>query len=209
MLPGRWSCAVAAAVLAHCSGIFWHSPDLIKFGGVPVDFLILGGSARASSRGQPARCPLSYFVRAARPGGAHALRKPSCWLAEWPWCSATGISPSGLASTFALLQVALMAMAAGAAERVYHSAWFEASADVDTSIRLAAATLALFLINTAPMAKWTRDDRARNVRGSVAVAHPSGRCRITWQEPESPAASAARRTMSAGRPCCSPDRWST
>ena len=52
-----------------------------------------------------------------------------------------------------------MIVAAGAAERVYHSAWFEFS-DVDTSYRLALATLAMFLINTAPVAKWTAIDRA-------------------------------------------------
>jgi diguanylate cyclase (GGDEF)-like protein/putative nucleotidyltransferase with HDIG domain len=57
-------------------------------------------------------------------------------------------------AAFAMLQVALMIVAAGAAERVYHSAWFEFS-DVDTSYRLALATLAMFLINTAPIAKWT------------------------------------------------------
>ena len=57
-------------------------------------------------------------------------------------------------TSFALLQVALMIASAGAAERVYHSAWFEFS-DVDTSYRLAIATLAMFLINTAPVAKWT------------------------------------------------------
>ncbi len=57
-------------------------------------------------------------------------------------------------TSFALLQVALTIISAGAAERVYHSAWFEFS-DVDTSYRLAIATLAMFLINTAPVAKWT------------------------------------------------------
>ena len=56
--------------------------------------------------------------------------------------------------TFAVLQIALVIIASGAAERVYHSTWLE-FLDVDVSLRLAAATLALFLINTAPMALWT------------------------------------------------------
>jgi diguanylate cyclase (GGDEF)-like protein/putative nucleotidyltransferase with HDIG domain len=55
---------------------------------------------------------------------------------------------------FALLQVGLMIVAAGVAGRVYHSAWFEVSR-ADTAIRLAVATLGLFLINTAPIAAWT------------------------------------------------------
>jgi putative nucleotidyltransferase with HDIG domain len=54
----------------------------------------------------------------------------------------------------ALFEVCLMAIAVTAAERVYQSSWFDAYG-VDPSLRLAAATLALFLVQSGPLAAMT------------------------------------------------------
>ena len=142
---------VAAAVLTNAA-VFWHSPDLIKFGAF-LSISLISAGARVRVPGVTGPLPLSYlFVLL---GLVELTPSETILLA----CGVALVQcywnqPKRPRTSFAMLQVALMIVAAGAAERVYHSAWFEFS-DVDTSYRLALATLALFLINTAPIAKWT------------------------------------------------------
>ncbi len=142
---------IAAAVLAN-SAIFWHSPDLIKFGAF-LSISIISAGARLRVPGMSEPLPLSFlFVLL---GLVELTTSETVLLAlgvaliQCYWNQ-----PQRPPAVFAIFQVSLMIVAAGAAERVYHSAWFEFS-DVDTSYRLAIATLALFLWNTAPLAKWT------------------------------------------------------
>jgi diguanylate cyclase (GGDEF)-like protein/putative nucleotidyltransferase with HDIG domain len=141
---------LAAAVLAY-TAVFWHSPDLIKFGAVLAVSLFSGG-ARVRVPGATGPLPFSYlFVLL----GLVELTTPETILLA---CGVALVQcywhqPQRPRPAFALFQVALMTIAAAAAEGVYHSAWFEGSA-VETTIRLAVATLALFLINTAPIAAW-------------------------------------------------------
>jgi diguanylate cyclase (GGDEF)-like protein/putative nucleotidyltransferase with HDIG domain len=142
---------IAAAVVAN-AGVYWHSPDLIKFGAFLAISLVSAG-ARVRVPGVNGPLPLSYlFVLL---GLVELTTSETILLA----CGVALVQcywhqPERPRTSFAMLQVALMIVAAGAAERVYHSAWFEFS-DVDLSFRLAIATLALFLISTAPMALWT------------------------------------------------------
>jgi putative nucleotidyltransferase with HDIG domain len=144
------------AVLVQ-TAVFWHSPDLIKFGAfLLVSLFSTGARVRVPLASRP--LPLSYLfvllglVELGTPETillACALTLAECYWQPQP-------KPR---FSFALFQVALMAVAAGAAERVYHSGWFESAlfegSAVDTSLRLAAATLAFFLISTAPIAAWT------------------------------------------------------
>ena len=142
---------ILGAVVLADTAVFWHSPDLIKFGAFLAVSLFSGG-ARVRVPGVTGPLPFSYlFVLL----GLVELTTPetislACGVAlvQCYWHQPQRPRPA-----FALFQVALMTIAAAAAEGVYHSAWFEGSA-VETTIRLAVATLALFLINTAPIAAW-------------------------------------------------------
>ena len=142
---------VAAAVLAN-SAVYWHSPDLIKFGAF-LSISLISAGARLRVPGMTEPLPLGFlFVLL---GLVELTPSETILLA----CGVALIQcywnqPQRPPAAFVLFQVALMIVAAGAAERVYHSAWFQFS-DIDTSYRLAIATLALFLLNTAPIAKWT------------------------------------------------------
>ncbi len=142
--------AAGAAVLAQ-TAIFWWSPDLIKFGAFLAVSLFSAG-ARVRVPGVSGAFSLSYlFVLLA----LLELTAPetillACGVAivECYWHQ-----PRRPRATTVLFRVALMTVAAAVAERVFHSVWFESS--IDTSFRLAEATLALFLISTAPVAAWT------------------------------------------------------
>ena len=142
---------LTAAVLAN-TVVFWHSPDLIKFGAF-LSISLISAGARVRVPGVTGPLPLSFlFVLL---GLVELTSSETILLA----CGVALIQcywnqPSRPPTAFAVFQVGLMIVAAGAAERVYYSAWFQFS-DVDTSYRLAIATLALFLLNTAPIAKWT------------------------------------------------------
>ncbi len=142
--------AVGAAVLAQ-TALSWRSPDLIKFGAF-LSVSLFSAGARVRVPGVSGAFSLSYlFVLL----GLLELTAPetillACGVAivECYWHQ-----PQRPRVTTVLFRVALMTVAAAAAERVFHSMWFASS--IDTSFRLAEATLALFLISTAPMAAWT------------------------------------------------------
>jgi diguanylate cyclase (GGDEF)-like protein/putative nucleotidyltransferase with HDIG domain len=156
LTPGSWALLglvlAAGAVVLVQTAVSWHSPDLIKFGAfLAVSLFSAGARVRVPGVGQ--LLPLSYlFVLL----GLVELTPSETILlacgAALVQCYWRQLKKPRL--TFALLQVALMAAAAWTAERVYHSEWFEISS-LDTSFRLAAATLAMFLLNTAPVAAWT------------------------------------------------------
>jgi diguanylate cyclase (GGDEF)-like protein/putative nucleotidyltransferase with HDIG domain len=141
---------VAAAVLGNAA-IFWHSPDVIKFAAFFAISLMTAG-ARVRVPGVTGPLSLSFFFVLL--GLVELTPSETILLA----CGVALVQcfwnrPHRPTITFAVFQVALMIVAAGAAERVYHSAWFEFS-NIETPYRLVAATLALFLLNTAPIAKW-------------------------------------------------------
>jgi hypothetical protein len=112
---------VAVAVLANAI-VFWHSPDLIKFGAF-LSISLISAGARVRVPGVTVPLPLSYlFVLL----GLVELTAPETILLA---CGVALVQsywnqPKRPATAFVLLQVGLMIAAAGAAERVYHSAWF-------------------------------------------------------------------------------------
>jgi diguanylate cyclase (GGDEF)-like protein/putative nucleotidyltransferase with HDIG domain len=141
-----------AAVVLGNAAIFWHSTDLIKFAAFLAISLMTAG-ARVRVPGVAGPLPLSFlFVLVGlvelTPSETILL---ACGVAlvqcYWNQSQRPPI-------TLAVFQVAVTIVAAGAAERDYHTAWFEFS-NIDTSYRLAAAALALFLLMTAPIAKLT------------------------------------------------------
>ena len=143
--------AGGAAVLAE-TALSWQSPDLIKFGAfLLVSLFSAGARVRVPWVTEP--FSLSYlFVLLGLvelTGPETILLALGVAIVECYWNQ-----PHRPRAAFAFFRVALMTIAAGAAERVFHSAWFEFS-NIDISFRLAEATLALFLIQTAPLAMWT------------------------------------------------------
>ena len=142
---------IAIAVLANAA-VFWHSPDLIKFGAF-LAISIISAGARVRVPGVTGPLSLSFFFVLL--GLVELTPSETILLA----CGVALVQcywnqPRRPSIAFATVQVALMVVSAGAAERVYHSAWFEFS-NVDTAYRLALATLTMYLMNTAPIAKWT------------------------------------------------------
>jgi diguanylate cyclase (GGDEF)-like protein/putative nucleotidyltransferase with HDIG domain len=147
--------AVGSAVLGQ-TALTWQSPDLIKFGAFLLVALFSAG-ARVRVPGASDPLALSYFFvllgLVELTASETILLASGVALVQCYWHQ-----PQRPRATFVLLQVALTATAAWAAEGVYHSAWFESilfdGSTIDMSIRLGTATLGLFLINTAPIAAW-------------------------------------------------------
>ena len=143
-------CILGLAVLAK-TAISWRSPDLIKFGAFLAVSLFSAG-ARVRVPGVSAPLSLSYLfvlLSLVELSAPETILLATCVaLMQCSWHP-----PERQRVASVILQVSLMAIAVGIAERVYVSEWFEAL-NVDASIRLATATLALFLINTAPLAGW-------------------------------------------------------
>jgi len=148
--------ALAAAVLAQ-TAMAWSSPDLIKFGAF-LSVALCSAGARIRVPGASTPVPLSYFFVLL---SLVELTAPETILLA---CGA------GIVQCYwnqrqrprfreALFRMALIVLGAATAERVYHSGWFDlglfGGSAVDPSIRIGAAALALFLINTAPLAAWT------------------------------------------------------
>jgi len=145
------------AVLLYQTAVSWQSPDLIKFGAfLAVSLFSAGARVRVplASSPLPLSCLFVLLSLVELTAPETILLACGVALAQCYWHQP--LRPRVISVP---LQVALMALATAAAERVYHSGWFEAvgleGSAIDTTIPLAAATLALFLINTAPLAAWT------------------------------------------------------
>ena len=188
---GAWlllalSCVLGLGVLAQ-TAISWRSPDLIKFGAFLAVSLFSAG-ARVRVPGVSAPLSLSYLfvlLSLVELSAPETILLATCVaLMQCYWHP-----PERPRVASVMLQVSLMAIAVGVAERVYVSAWFEAL-DVDASIRLAVATLALFLINTAPLAMW----RAMSRRESFA---PVWLSTSFWSFPHYLAAAGIARAVSS------------
>jgi diguanylate cyclase (GGDEF)-like protein/putative nucleotidyltransferase with HDIG domain len=153
--------AMGLAVLAE-TAIFWRSPDLIKFGAFLAVSLFSAG-ARIRVPGVSAPLSLSYLfvlLSLVELSASETILLACCVaLMQCYWHP-----PAHPRAASASLQVAMMTIAVGVAERVYNSPWFEA-VNIDPAVRLAVATLALFLINTAPLAAWQAITRRESFAG--------------------------------------------
>ena len=158
--------AGGAAVLAE-TALSWQSPDLIKFGAFLAVSLFSAG-ARVRVPGVTEPFSLSYlFVLL----GLVELTAPetillACGVAMVAVLLASAARPR---ASFALFQVALMIVAAGAAERVYPFRMVRIFRRRHILSGWPRPRWRLFLINTAPIAAWTAIDRRRSVRGGVAA----------------------------------------
>ncbi len=160
LTPPAWillslAVVLGAGVMAQ-TALAWSSPDLIKFGAF-FSVALFSAGARVRIPGASTPVPLSYFfvllslVELTAPETIALAGATGLVQCYWNRSQKPRI-------TEALLQIALMILGSATAERVYHSGWFESglfSSAVDPSIQIGAATLALFLINTAPLAAWT------------------------------------------------------
>jgi len=161
---------LAAAVLGNAA-MFWRSPDLIKFAAFfAISLMTAGARVRVSGVTSPLSLSFLFvlFGLVELTPSETVLLACGVALVQCYWNQ-----PQQLGISFAVLQVALPVVATGAAERVYHSAWFEFS-NIETPYRLIAATLALFLLHTVPIAKWTAmAERQRFAAVWLATSFPS------------------------------------
>src|SRR5579871_5707120 len=144
--------AVMGVVALVSNLLRWNSPDVLKYGCFVLIAMISSGM-RISVPGARVMLPLTFLfvllglveltpsetvLMAVLAGLAQG-----CWRGEMrvSWGEST-------------VHASLMALGAEAAERVYASAWMTHFA-VDPPIRLAAATLALFLVTSVPLALIT------------------------------------------------------
>ncbi|HXP86588.1 MAG TPA: diguanylate cyclase [Bryobacteraceae bacterium] len=144
--------ALLGAVALVSNLLRWNSPDVLKYGCFLLIAIISSGM-RISVPGARVSLPLTFLfvllgIVELTPSetvlmGVLAGLAQGCWRGESrvPWA-------------YSGLQASLMALGAEAGERVYSSPWMP-HFGIDPPIRLAFATLALFLVTTVPMALVT------------------------------------------------------
>jgi diguanylate cyclase (GGDEF)-like protein/putative nucleotidyltransferase with HDIG domain len=145
------SAVLGAAVLVY-SLAQWNSPDLIKYAAfLAVSLLSAGARISVPGLGQ-ALSPTFLFVMfglAELTGPETILLGCLATAAECLWNRAGRDR-----LTQGVLSVSAIAVAAWVAERAYHSPWLE-MLGVDDVVRLGVATLALFLVQSVPLAALT------------------------------------------------------
>jgi len=137
---------MAAVVWASVN---WYSPDLFKFAGL-LTIAAFSFGARITVPGAAGSLPLTFvFVLV----GVLDLTGPETivlagvlTLGRCLWNQ-----PSRPQAEQVLFNVAIMALGAAGATWVYHAPWMLAH-QVETAIRLAAATATLFVVSTLPIA---------------------------------------------------------
>ncbi len=126
----------------------WESPDLLKYGGFLM-VAIFSSGMRLSVPGVAGTLSLTFlFVLF----GVIELTGPETVImgAILTFIQCYWNQPERPRRAKVFFNVATMTLAVDVAERVYHLSWFTAH-NADPSICLAAATCALFLMNTAPV----------------------------------------------------------
>ena len=147
--------ALGLAVLAAVASTNWESPDLLKYGGFLTGRDVLLRDAHQRSRrhrNSVADVPVRAVRRLELSGPETvvlgALHDAGPVLLEQPVARAWRRSSS--------TSVPMARGRVAATERAYHASWMAPAwlmaHNVDPSVRLAAATCALFLMNTAPVA---------------------------------------------------------
>ena len=131
----------------------WESPDLLKYGGFMM-VAIFSSGMQLSVPGVTGTLSLTFlfvlFGVIELSGPETVVMGAVLTLVQCYWNQTA--RPR---LTKVLLHVAAMAIAVDAAERIYHSPWL-VSSNADLSVRLAVATCALFLLNTAPISVVVR-----------------------------------------------------
>ncbi len=127
----------------------WESPDLLKYGGF-LAVAIFSSGMRISVPGITGTLSLTFlfvlFGVVQLSGPETVVLGALVTLVQCYWNQ-----PERPRVAKVVFNVASMAVAVGACDRVYHSSWLIASS-VDPAIRLALATCTLFLMNTGPVA---------------------------------------------------------
>lgn len=144
----RWvqSMAVLGLVVVVASLANWESPDLLKYGAF-LTIAVLSSFVPMDVPGVTGSFSLTFlFVLF----GTLELTRPETVLLGVLMAAAQrfGQRPP-MRPALTIFNMGAGAMGAAVAHGVYHASWL-ASASVDSSVRLAVATMALFLMNTVP-----------------------------------------------------------
>jgi diguanylate cyclase (GGDEF)-like protein/putative nucleotidyltransferase with HDIG domain len=139
--------AFGLGVLALASAN-WESPDLLKYGGFLM-VAIFSSGMQLSVPGVTGTLSLTFlfvlFGVVELTGPETVIMAAILTLIQCYWNHVNRPRPAKV-----FFNVASMTFAVDLAERVYHSSWLVGH-NADPSVRLAAATCALFLMNTAPV----------------------------------------------------------
>src|SRR5579863_201268 len=140
-------CLLGMAALVWAS-VNWYSPDLLKFAGI-LTIAVFSVGARITVPGAAGALPLTFlFVLLGvldLTSSETVVLASLLTLGQCLWNQRERPRPEQV-----LFNVALMALAATGATWVYHSPWM-VTHQVESPIRLAAATGALFVLNTVPV----------------------------------------------------------
>lgn len=140
-------CLLGAAALVWAS-VNWYSPDLLKFAAI-LTIAVFSVGARITVPGPAGTIPLTFlFVLLGvldLTSSETVVLAGVLTLGQCFWNQ-----PGRPRAQQVLFNVAVVALAAAGATWVYHSPWM-LTHQVESAIRLAAATAALFVLNTMPV----------------------------------------------------------
>jgi diguanylate cyclase (GGDEF)-like protein/putative nucleotidyltransferase with HDIG domain len=147
-------------VIAH-SVMTWESTDLLKYAGFLL-MAVFSSGMRIRVPGMPGTLSLNFifilFGLVDLGTSETIIMGTIVTLVQCLWNKERRARPAQL-----VFNSCAMAAAIAITEQVYHSPWLSASL-VDPAIRLATATLALFLLNTLPVALVIALSEERNFR---------------------------------------------
>jgi diguanylate cyclase (GGDEF)-like protein/putative nucleotidyltransferase with HDIG domain len=141
--------AMLGAFVIAVSFMNWESADLLKYAGFLI-MAIFSSGMRISVPGMPGTLSLNFifvlFGLVDLGSSETVLLGAVVTLVQCLWNQQRKARPAQI-----VFNTAAMAVAITITEQIYHSPWFAAH-QVDLSVRLGAATIALFLLNTLPVA---------------------------------------------------------
>ena len=127
----------------------WESADMVKYAGFLL-MAVASSGMRISVPGMPGTLSLNFvfvlFGLVDLSVGETVMLGTVVTLVQCLWAKDRKARPAQV-----VFNTAAMAVAIAITEQVYHSAWMAAN-QVDPALRLAAATCALFFLNTFPVA---------------------------------------------------------
>ena len=145
----RWVQAMAllGVIVMVASAVNWESPDLLKYGAFLSIAILSLGSAHRSAGGH--RIILSLIFLFVLFGTLELTRSETVFIAALMALAQRYIQRPPMRVATTIFNVGSAALGATVAHAVYHATWL-ASDHVDSSVRLAVATSALFLVSTVP-----------------------------------------------------------
>ncbi len=156
LITGILGVSVIGSSLAN-----WESADLLKYAGFLL-MAVFSSGMRISVPGMPGTLSLNFifvlFGLVDLGASETVLMGTVVTLVQCLWSKDRRARAAQL-----IFNTCTMAAAIAITEQVYHSPWLSDS-HVDPAIRLAVATLALFLLNTLPVALVIALDQEKNFR---------------------------------------------